>query len=188
MENLKTTLNSYLELIFKVGLILVILSTLFLFTNLTTEFYETAKFLVLFIFTGLVLVLLTLRFTITGKVVFVRTPLDLPLLLLLAVAIVSTVVSSSPFVSLLGNQLKVHGSLSSLIVYILFYFILVNNLKSQRQTKWYLGATVLAGGVLAAISLAAYAGLTLLPKPLTHGVGFTSTGSNFSTTAILTML
>ncbi|MBI2018941.1 O-antigen ligase family protein [Candidatus Daviesbacteria bacterium] len=188
MDNLKTTLNSYLGLIFKVGLLLVILSTLFLFTNLTTEFYETAKFLVLFIFTGLILILLTLRFTITGKVVFVRTPLDIPLLLLLAVAIVSTVVSPSPFVALLGNQLKVHGSLSSLIVYILFYFILVNNLKSERQTKWYLGATVLAGGVLAAISLAAYAGLTLLPKPLIHGVNFTLTGSNFSTTAILTML
>lgn len=188
MENLKTTLNSYLELIFKVGLLLVVLSTLFLFTNLTTEFYDTPKFLVLFAFTGLILVLLTLRFTITGKVVFVRTPLDIPLLLLLAVAIVSTFLSSSPYVALLGNQMKVHGSLSSLIVYILFYFILVNNLKSQRQTKWYLGITVLAGGVLSAISLAAYAGLTVLPKPLIHGVNFTLTGSNFSTTAILAML
>lgn len=188
MENLKTTLNSYLGLIFKVGLLLVVLSTLFLFTNLTTEFYDTAKFLVLFAFTGLILILLTLRFTITGKVVFVRTPLDIPLLLLLAVAIVSTFLSSSPYVALLGNQLKVHGSLSSLIVYILFYFILVNNLKSQKQTKWFLGLAVLAGGVLSAISLAAYAGLTVLPKPLTHGVNFTLTGSNFSTTAILSLL
>lgn len=188
MENLKTTLNSYLGLIFKVGLLLVILSTLFLFTNLTTEFYDTPKFLVLFAFTGLILVLLTLRFTITGKVVLVRTPLDIPLLLLLAVAVVSTFLSSAPYVSLLGNQLKVHGSLSSLIVYILFYFILVNNLKSQRQTRWFLDLAVLAGGVLSLISLAAYAGLTLLPKPLVHGVNFTLTGSNFATTAILAIL
>lgn len=188
MDNLKTTLNSYLGLIFKVGLLLVILSTLFLFTNLTTEFYETSKFLVLSAFAGLILVLLTLRFTITGKVVFVRTPLDIPLLLLLAVAIVSTFLSSSPYVALLGNQAKVHGSLSSLVVYILFYFILVNNLKSQRQIKWYFRITVLAAGVLSAISLAAYFGLTLLPKPLIHGVNFTSTGSNFSTTAILALL
>src|SRR3989338_1233455 len=100
MENLKTTLNSYLELIFKVGLILVLLSTMFLFTNLTTEFYETAKFIVLLTFTSLLLLLLTVRFTVTNKVVFTRTPLDIPLLLLLAVGIVSTVISPSPYISL----------------------------------------------------------------------------------------
>ena len=188
MNNLRETISSYLGLVFKVGLILVILSTLFLFTNLTTEFYETAKFIVLLFFTGVVLVLLTVRFTLTSKVVFIRTILDIPLLLLLAVGIVSTILAPSPFISLLGNQLKVHGSLVSILVYVLLYFILVNNLKTLREAKWVLGITTFAAGILALISLITYAGVRVLPPPWSHGVNFTPTGSAFSTTAVMSML
>ena len=80
MADLKGLINTYLGLICKIGLGLVILSTLFLFTNLTTEFYDTPKFLVLLVFTGILLILITLRFSVMGKVVFIRTPLDIPLL------------------------------------------------------------------------------------------------------------
>ena len=186
--NLKGFLHTYLGLIFKVGLIIVILSTLFLFTNLTTEMYDTAKFVVLMIFTGLLLVLLTLRFTLTGKVVFTRTPLDLPLLLLLAVAIVSTFLSQSPYVALLGDQLRVHGSLISIAVYILFYFILVNFLKTSKEIKWILGITIFASQALAVVSLLTYAGIKILPPPWVHGLNFTPTGSSFTTAAVLTLL
>ncbi len=186
--NLKGFLHTYLGLIFKVGLIIVILSTFFLFTNLTTEMYDTAKFVVLLTFTGVLLVLLTLRFTLTGRVVFSRTPLDLPLLLLLAVAVVSTFLSQSPYVALLGDQLRVHGSLISLVVYILFYFILVNFLKSAREVKWILNLTVFASQALAVVSLLAYAGIKILPPPWVHGLNFTPTGSSFTTAAILTLI
>ena len=123
--DLRKLINTYFGLIFKVGLIAVVLATLFLFTNLFSEVYDTPKFLILAIFTGLLLILLTLKFTLTDKVVFIRTPLDIPLLLILAVGIVSTILSSSPYVSLLGNQLKIHGSLIALVVYVLFYFLIV---------------------------------------------------------------
>lgn len=188
MNNLRELVNNYLGLVFKIGLLLVVFSTLFLFTNLTTEFYETSKFLVLLIFTSVVLILLTVRFTILNRVVFIRTPLDIPLLLLLAVGIVSTLLSSGPYISLLGNQLKVHGSLISILVYVLFYFILVNNLKTAKEAKWIINIAALAGGVLALISLVTYAGVTVLPPPWTHGVNFTPTGSSFSTTAVLALL
>src|SRR3989344_224506 len=113
MDELKGLINTYLSLVFKIGLILVIFAAFFLFANLTTEFFETPKFIVLLIFKALLLLLLTLKFIVSGKVTFIRTPLDIPLLLLLAVAIVSTVLSPSPYVALLGNQ-KIHGSLVSL--------------------------------------------------------------------------
>mgnify|MGYP003392970708 CR=1 FL=1 len=188
MENVKNLLHAYLGLIFKAGVVIVILSTLFLFTNLTTEFYDTPKFLGLLIFTAILLILLTLSYTIKGKVVFVRTPLDIPLLLLLAVGVVSTVLSASPYVALLGNQLKIHGSLVSLIVYILFYFVLVNSLKNSKEVKWILYFTLVAAQVLSAISILAFFGVKLLPPPWTYGINFTPTGSSFSTTAILVLL
>ena len=167
---MREIINTYLSLVFKIGLILVLFSTLFLFTNLTTEFYETSKFIILLVFTGIVLLLLTVRFTILNKVEFVRTPLDIPLLLLLAVAVVSTLLAPAPYISFLGNQLKVHGSLISIIVYVLFYFILVNNLKGVRETKWVLGIATFAGAILAIITLVTYAGVRILPPPWTHGV------------------
>lgn len=188
MVDLKGLINTYSGLIFKVGLILVILSTLFLFTNLTTEFYDTAKFVVLLIFSAILLTIIILRFTLEGKVTIVRTPLDIPLLLLLAVGVVSTILSPSPYVALLGNQLRIHGSLISLIVYVLFYFILINSLKNLKEIRWILYISLLAAQILSVVSLLSYAGVKILPSPWTHGINFTPTGLSFSTTAILAML
>lgn len=188
LSSFKKMADTYLGLIFKIGLVLVILSTFFLFTNLTTETFDTPKFLVLLVFTGLLMIVLTLKFTIIDKVTFTRTPLDIPLILLLVVGIVSLFLSSSPYVSLLGNQLKIHGSLVSLIVYILFYFILVNNLKNAKSIRWFLTIATFASQILAILSLMTYVGIKIMPSPWVHGTNFTPTGSPFSTTAILALL
>ena len=47
----KKILDSYFGLIFKTSVLIVLLSTLFLFANLTTEFFDTPKFIVLLVFT-----------------------------------------------------------------------------------------------------------------------------------------
>jgi len=185
---MKEFINTYFNWIAKLGIIIVIFSSLFLFTNLTTEFYDTSKFLVLLVITGILLILMAAKFALSNKVVFIRTPLDIPLLLLLAVAIVSTVLSSSPYVALLGNQLKIHGSLVALAVYIIFYFVLVNNIKSAKEVKSILSFATIAGAMLSVVTLLAYAGVKVLPAPWSHGINFTPTGSSFSTTAVLALL
>ncbi len=188
LQGLQKTVNTYLDLIFKIGLYLTILSSFFLFTNLTTETFDTAKFLVLITFTGLLLVLLALKFTIADRVTFIRTSLDSPFLLLLAVGVVSLLLSSAPYVALLGNQFKIHGSLVSLIVYVLFYFVLVNNLKNIKYIRWFLTFTIIAAQALAVLALVTYAGVKILPSPWVYGANFTPSGSSFSTTAILALL
>lgn len=188
LNNFGKTINVYYSLIFKAGLLLVILATFFLFTNLTTEFYDTPKFIILLAFTGLLLILLTLKYTIAGKVVLVRTSLDIPLLLLLAAAIVSTVLSPSPYIALLGNQLKIHGSLVSLIVYVLFYYILVNSFKNLKNIKWVLFLVIVLAQILSIFTLLTYMGVQILPAPWVQAANFTPTGSSFSTTAVLALL
>lgn len=188
MENLKQIVNTYFNLVFKVGIVLVILATLFLFTNLTTEFYDTPKFVILLTFVGLILILWALRTTFLGKVVFVRTPLDLPLILLLSVAVVSTFASSAPYVSLLGLQTKIHGSLISIVIYAIFYFLLTNNLKGTREVRFMLFLTTLAGALLSGVTLLVYSGAKILPAPWTHSTNFTPTGLSFTTAAILVLL
>ena len=181
LNDLKAFVHTYLGAVFKIGLILVILSTFFLFSNLTTEFYDTPKFLTVLIFTGLLLILLALRFTVDGKVALLRTPLDIPLLLLASVGIVSTVLSQSPYVALLGDNLRVHSSLISIVTYVLFFFILVNNLKNLREIKWIFAVSLIASQILAVVTLASYAGVKILPAPWIQAFNFTPTGSPFST-------
>src|SRR3989344_3964608 len=188
LSGIKRLINSYGEIGLKAGMILVILSTFFLYTTIFTEFFDTPKFLVVSIFTALLLVVWVLKFAFSGKIVFLRTPLDIPLLLLLAVAIVSTVLSPSPYVSALGNQLKIHGSLVSLIIYVVFYFMLVNNLKPAKGIKGIFTIAIIAAQVLAVLSLLGHAGFNMLPESWMKFISFNPTGSAFSTTAILALL
>lgn len=184
----KETLSLYLSLAFKAGLTVALLSTLFLFGNFTTDGFDTPKYLILLVFVGLMLILLTLKFTIMDKVVLVRTPLDIPLLLLLVVGVVSTLLSSSPYVALLGNQSKLIGSLATLVVYVLFYLLLVNNLKTLKDIKFVIYLAYIGGGILCLVSILAYFGVKFLPPELSQGVNFTPTGSPFTTTAILSLI
>lgn len=181
-------LNLWLNMVSRLGIVIVILSTLFLFTNLTTDFYETPKFIMLLIFTSALLILTTLKFTLSGRVTLIRTPLDLPLLLLLAVTTASTILSPSLYVSLLGNGTIVHTGLVALIIYVIFYLCLVNTLKTFSEIRQINLVLLCSGAILSVISLLAYFGTTLLPSPWTHGLNFTTTGSAFSTTAVLALL
>lgn len=190
MPNIRDIINNYLGILFKVGLVIVLLASFFLFSNLTSEFYDTPKFIALLVFTLFMLVLLTLKFTVANKVVFIRTPLDIPLLLLLVVAVVSTILSPAPYVSLLGNQLRVSTSLVALITYALFYFILTNSLKSFRDIRNLLNFILAGGTILSLLSLLSFFGINFLPKIWTgaSGLNFTPTGSSFSETAILALM
>ncbi len=184
---MKEAVNTYLSLVFKAGLIIVILSIFFLFIPFTTEFYDTPKFLILLIFVGLMLILTAAKFVVENRVTFTRTPFDLPLLLLLAVGIVSTILSPAPFVALLGN-LRVHTSLVALVSYVLFYFVLTQNLKSLKDVKFILNFSILSGALLSAITLLSFFGIKILPIPLAFSPNFTPTGSSFSTGSILALL
>jgi len=180
--------SSYLTEVFKYGVLAVALLTIFFFWNLTTEFYETPKFLALAAFIAILLILSTLKYISEGRVVLKLTPLDLPLLGLVAIAALSSLVSPAKYISLLGNAPKTHGSLISLIVYVLLYFLLVNNLKRLRDVKPVITTLVLGGAVAAIISLLSFAGIKVLPFSWAQGLNFTTTGSSFSTSALLAIL
>ncbi len=186
--SLKDSVHKYSNLAFKISVILVILAIFFLFSNITTDFYEPLKYLVLLIVVGFLFILMTIRFTFAGKTSLIRTPLDIPFLLLMAVGVVSTVMSTSSHVSLLGLAPKLQGSLVVLITSILFYFLIANFVKSKKDASFILSGALIAAAVLSIVTLLAYTGLKLLPDPWTHGINFTTTGSSFATAGILILL
>lgn len=180
------TISQALSIVQKFGTLLLILVTLFLFANQTTEFYDTPKFVALMVFLAILLLLSALKNLSEGRVVLKITPLDLPLLTLLVVTIVSTVTSSSISTSL-GNLPAVNGSLAGLGAVILLYFLLVHNLK-KADFGSIVNLLLGSGIILALISLVYYLGGGILPFAWTQGINFTPTGSNFSTTAVLVLL
>lgn len=184
---MRDQLSAYLNTVITGIIIAVIAATPLLFINITSEFYEMPKIIFLS-FTVLVLLLLWgFSWVLKGKVVFSRTPLDIPLILLLGVILVSTFFSDSRFVSIFGNYPRLHGSTISWVAYILFYFIAASNLKTPRQLKMAFSALMLSSVVMAIISIASYFGL-YLPFPFAKFANFSTAGSSFSTTALLAML
>lgn len=135
------------------------------FTPLTTEFYESAKFFLLCLTTLLLIILWGLKIFADGKIEIKRTPLDIFLLLLLATAIISTAQFLSPsparFISLFGTLPKVYGSLTYIIALILFYFLVVSNLKNEKQTVTVSSLLVFSGTVLGIFTLLSYFKISL---------------------------
>lgn len=158
-----------------------------LFLDKTSEFYEMPKIIFLIGTVIVLLILWSINWIIQGKVVITKTPLDLPLLLLLLIIIASTFLSDSKFVAIYGNFPRLHGSMISWVAYILFYFIAVSNIKTQDQIRSVFYALLGSSVVVALISLASYFGL-YIPLSFTKHMGFTPTGSAFSTAALLTLL
>ncbi|MDO8619436.1 MAG: O-antigen ligase family protein [Candidatus Daviesbacteria bacterium] len=181
-------ISEWLTTVFSIGVILVGLSTLFLFTNLTTEFYETPKFLSLSLFVAILLILTTLKFIGEGKVALRSTPLDLPLLGILVLGIISTFVAPGKYISFLGNPPVINGSLLGWIIYILLYFLLVNNLRRIKDVKPVITTLVLGGAGLGVLALLSYAGIKVFPMTWAGATNFTPTGGSFATAAVLTLL
>ncbi len=175
-----------LNRIVKFGVLALTVATPLFFWSLTSEYFETPKFLLLTFLTLILLFLWSLKFLFEGRVKLVRTPMDLAFLLILVVAIISTVTSSSHAVSILGNFPRIHGSLISMVVYVLFFFILVSNLRTVSDVKQIFTAAIISGVVLAVITLLSYFGV-FLPFAWAKSVNFTPTGSTFSTAAYLAL-
>ncbi|MBI4038315.1 O-antigen ligase family protein [Candidatus Daviesbacteria bacterium] len=157
------------------------------FTPLTTEFYDTGKFLLL----GLVVLLMLfgwgLRIIAEHKIVIVKTPLDLGLILFLAVAILSTVFSQTPSTALYGLLPKVHGSLLFLASLVLLYFLTTSHIKSIKQIQTILELLLFSGLIMGLVSLLAYFQI-YLPYSFAKFSNFSLAGSPVAGTLFLSLL
>lgn len=182
-HNLSALIN---RVIFGILVAVVVLIPL-TFTSFTTEFYETPKLIVLAVAVLILLVLWSFSWVLEGKIIITRTPLDLPLLLLLVTVLVSTFLSETRYVSIFGNFPRVHGSAISWVLYILLYFTAVSNIKGIIQARIItfalLGSAVIAG----IIAILSYSGL-YLPLAFAKTMSFNPTGSSFSIVALSLIL
>lgn len=184
---MRQQLTSYVDHAITFLLLIVAGLTPLLFLNQTTEFYEMPKLAFLVVSTVLLLGLWIFSWILKGKVVITRTPLDIPLLLLIVVVLLSTYFSATKFAAIYGNFPKVHGSTVSWITYILLYFVTVSHLKNLSQIKNFMYVLYGSGVLVAFVTLLSFFNI-FLPFDFAKSVTFTPTGSSFSTIAFLLLL
>jgi O-antigen ligase/Tfp pilus assembly protein PilF len=168
-------------------LLVVVGLTPILFLNFTTEFYETPKLIFLVVSTLVLILLWSVSWIVKGKVSLTRTPLDIPLIILLVIILISTFFSGSRYVSIFGNLPRIHGSAISWVTYILFYFVAVSHLRTPSHVRSLVYVLLGSGVVVSLLSIMSFFGL-YLPLPFSQFQNFTPTGSSFSTVALMILL
>ena len=184
---MREQITSYLDKAITFLLLFVAGVTPLIFFNQTTEFFEIPKLIFLIVSTVLLLGLWIFSWILKGKIQIARTPLDIPLLLLLVAIIASTYFSSTRPTSIYGNFPRVHGSAVSWVVYILLYFVTVSHLRSLKNIRYLLYVLYGSASLVAFVTLLSFCKV-FLPLDFAKAVNFTPTGSTFSTISFLMLL
>jgi tetratricopeptide (TPR) repeat protein/O-antigen ligase len=184
---MRTQLYNYLNNLTTAILLVLAALTPLLFLNLTTNFFDMPKLALLVVTVVFLYGLWVLSWVVKGKVEITKTPLDIPLLVLLMAILASTFFSTSRYSSIFGAFPEVHGSAVSWVTYILLYFVTASHLRKPGQVKLFLLALVGSAVAVCLVSLFSYLGV-YLPFEMAKSLNFTPTGSAFSTVAFLLML
>lgn len=184
---MKHHLSATLDKVITFLLFFVVGVTPLLFSSQFTEFYEIPKLIFLAAATILLVGLWIFSWIIKGKVVLTKTSLNLPLILLLAVVLVSAFFGASRYISIYGNFPTVHGSAVSWVIYILLFFVAVSHLKTVKQIKSLLYVLYASVTVVTLISLAAFFKV-FMPFDFAKAVNFSPTGSSYSAFAFMLLM
>jgi tetratricopeptide (TPR) repeat protein len=152
------------------SLIFLVASFVFLvppfFLPITSEFYELNKQALLVALLVVGYSLLVTQMLLSRKLTFIRTRFDLPILLLLAIYVGSSIFSVSLATSLLGGHGLFHGGLASLIFYIGLFYLMVNTAKlSILNLRFSIMVSALA---LSLFSILQYFEIYIFPWEFTH--------------------
>ena len=113
---------------------------------------------------------------IVGELNIKRTPLDWPILGLLAVFIASTVLSISQKDSFLGTYGNPAKSLAAVVIFVLFYYLVINNI-DQKRIKLLFWGIIGSTSLVAIFSLLQLLGKFVLPFAFTEAISFNPLGS-----------
>lgn len=166
------------------GLDFVIIGSIFLvfllcplfFTGLVAQNIGFEKITLFYFLTLLGAVAWVTKAVIMGELNIKRTPLDWPIVGLLAVFVISTVLSVSQKDSLIGSYGNSVKSLGAVIIFILFYYLVINNI-DQKRIKLLFWGFISSTALTAVYSLLQLMGKFILPLDFTKALSFNPMGS-----------
>jgi tetratricopeptide (TPR) repeat protein len=184
---MRSELAAYIKLTITVIIFVIVGLTPLLFLPFTTEFFEIPKLIFLVTAVLILLLLWATLWIVQGKVTFTKTPLDIPIVLFVIVALISAFFSDSRYITIFGSFPRVSGSLISIICYALLYFIISSNLRKHDYIKGLFYTLLTSSLLVTLVTLMSYFKL-FLPINFANQVNFTPTGGPFSTVALLILL
>lgn len=134
--------------------ILFLFKILFFLTPLilwpfTSELFEFNKMVLVYILTTLITGAWVIRMIYSGKIIFRRTILDIPILIFLSSQLISTILSIDITTSWLGYYSRFNGGMLSLICYSLLYWAFVSNI--DRKGVFKINSIILLSATFVAI-------------------------------------
>ncbi len=137
----------YDKLIIGALVLLVVLVTLAQ-TATTYAVNEPVKVMFMRIITLLIIALWLVRIIESGELSLRRTPLDVPLMILLFVMVLATSVSIDPHLSTWGQLYRYEG-LVTVINYVFIYYVTVNFVRKEGDRNLLIGGILLISGLVA---------------------------------------
>ena len=116
-----------------------------LFTPWTFEPLELSKQILLFVLTAAGLIVWVLKVLVLRTFRFVKTPLDLPIVIFLAIYLLASIFSVDRVGSFLGFYGSFHGNFFQILFLIIFYYLVVNNFHTIIQIKRLVGVFLFSG-------------------------------------------
>ena len=176
-----------LDVIISGAIVLIFFLSPLFFSGLVAQGLGFEK-LVLFFFLVLIgVVAWVTKGVILGELNIKRTPLDVPILAVLAVFSVSTIFSISVKDSLVGAYGAGAKGLVAVLVLSLFYYLIVNNI-GKKTIKALFAALVFSGFLLVLFEILQLNRIYLLPFDFAKNQAFNPLGSLSGLTAYLVML
>ncbi len=176
------------------GLDFVIIGAIFLvfflcplfFTGLVAQNMGFEKMTLFYFLALLATVAWVTKAVIVGELNIKRTPLDWPIVAMLGVFIVSTILSISQKDSLIGTYGNPTRSLAAVIIFVLFYYLVINNI-DQKRIKLLFWGVIGSTALITIFSLLQLLGKFVLPLAFTQAVSFNPLGSLSGLTMYLVM-
>ncbi len=106
------------------------------FSTQTEEYFEISKNYFLLFALSILMLLWTVSIIIPKRTSFLRTPLDLAIILMFAASTVSTVFSLNLDTSLWGYHMRINGGVISYLMLFLLFFTIQNNIKDKQAIKF----------------------------------------------------
>lgn len=144
------------------------------YSTLVYNTFTVVKATLLLIATFSFLLLWLLKINIEGSFCFKRSPLDLPVLCFAAVAVLSTLFSVNPLLSLFGAHNRNEGLLT-ILSYVFVYFLATNFINDKKKISHLLQAILFSSVLVSIFGILERFGVDWFSLYLKF-VGFTPTG------------
>jgi O-antigen ligase len=171
-------------------LVLTVFIIPLLFNIQSYDQFEMPKLTALRILTSIMLGLWAIKIFEKGRIEWIPTPLDIPMLALAGFNILTTFTSFAPQLSFRGEYENFAGSLSN-INYIVLYYIATQNLKDRKQIFSINGSLLFSGLLTGIYAMAQYSGHDIVQwnsDSMIQGRYFASMGNPNFLGALLIMM